>query len=69
MPLFEVAILLEPTSNEEADGKLEEIIIPPTPIIAKNLESAGVAVSVKFADKLKDVDTSRMKVLVRPFVR
>lgn len=65
MPLFEVAILEKPTKNEAEDGKSERLVFGPTAVIARDLQSAGIA-AVLDADKL-DVNRDRMEVLVRPF--
>jgi len=66
MPLFEVAILEKPTRKEiEEDGASEKIIMPPTPVIASDAQSAAIS-AVMDAGELK-VDRSRMQVLIRPF--
>lgn len=65
MPLFEVAILEVPTKKETEDGSEERIILFPTPLIAKDRETAMILAATKLKES---VPQSRMKVLVRPFV-
>lgn len=65
MPLFEVVVLETPTTKEMEDGKLEVLKLGPKVIIARDSQSA--AVSVVRDGGVKEVDPSRMKVLVRPF--
>jgi hypothetical protein len=65
VPLFEVAILERPTKNEAEDGKSERLAFGPKAVIARDLQSAGIA-AVLDADKL-DLNRDRMEVIVRPF--
>lgn len=68
MPLFEVAILEEPSKREkERENKSEKLIMPPTPIIANDPQSAAIAVVLDKPEALKGIDKTRMKVLIRPF--
>jgi len=66
MPLFEVAILEQPTKNEREDGKSERLALGPIAVVAKDEQSAAIAAvldnSTGFA-----LDRSRMQVIVRPF--
>jgi len=62
--LYEVAVLTRPTQNEQADGKMEEIILSPTWIITRNEESAKI-IAVGMAGK--PLDANKIEVLVRPF--
>ena len=64
--LYEVALVQRPTSKELEDGKSEILILPPTPVIAKDDKSAGVIAVMQNKDKI-DGDLSRVEVLVRPF--
>ena len=65
MPLYEVAILELPTKKEREDGQAEKIIIPPTPVIASDPQSAAIAAVMDHG--AVSVDRTRMQVLVRPF--
>jgi hypothetical protein len=58
MPLFEVAVL-----QHEKD-KEERLILPPTPMIARNADSAKLA-AVRMIDN--NVDLNNCQVLVRLF--
>jgi hypothetical protein len=66
MPLFEVAIVEEPTKKElEEEGKQERLVyFTPTPIAAKDSHDASIAAYLACKDP---VDKQRMKVFVRPF--
>jgi len=64
MPLFEVAVLLAPTRAKLAEGNLEKIILPPTPIVARDAQGAAV-LALKMAKDAPESDLVR--VVVRPF--
>lgn len=65
MPLFEVAILEQPTKKEvEETGAIEKLVFGPQAVIAKDTQSAGIAAVLDHEVK---VDRARMMVLVRPF--
>ena len=66
MPLFEVAILEEPTEKARKDGKAEKLVFGPQAVVARDSQSAGIAAVLGSAKDIK-VDKSRMQVLVRPF--
>lgn len=65
MPLFEVAILEQPTKKESEEGKTERLVFGPKAVIGRDGQSAAIA-AVLDAGAV-DVDRSRMTVLVRPF--
>ena len=66
MPLFEVAILENPTKKEiDEEGKIEKLVFGPTAVVATDAQSA--AISAVMDDNTLKIDRSRMKVLVRPF--
>lgn len=67
MPLFEVAILEQPSRKGEGEGTKERLVLPPTYVIAKDTQGAAINAVLDNAAKLADVDRSRMQVLVRPF--
>lgn len=62
--LYEVAIVQLPTPNEVKEGKSEELVLAPTPVIAKD-EKGAVAAAVQGRDLLTDMN--RAEVYVRPF--
>lgn len=64
MPLFEVAIVQKPTANEAKDGVSETMILPPTPVLAKDENSAAILASQQVKDKGRP---ELWEVLVRPF--
>jgi len=64
--LYEVALIQQPTQKEKEEGAQETLILPPTPVIARDEQSAGVAAVMEQNDKIK-CDISRVQVLVRPF--
>lgn len=66
MPLYEVAILEEPTQKQVDEcGAQERLVFGPKAVVAQNKESAGV---IAVAGEELEGDRTRMKVLVRPFV-
>lgn len=64
--LYEVALIQQPTQKEREEGAIETLIMAPTPVIAKDEQSAGVAAVMQQKDSIK-CDISRVQVLVRPF--
>jgi hypothetical protein len=64
--LYEVALVQQPTKKEGEEGGQEKLILPPTPVIAKDEQSAGVTAVMKNKDNIK-CDMDRIQVLVRPF--
>lgn len=66
MPLFEVAIIQKPTKKEGEDGIPEKLVFGPKAVIARDNQSAAIA-AVMDGGVDKDVDRTRMEVLVRPF--
>ena len=65
--LYEVALIQKPTKKEAEDGASEKLILPPTPVIAENEQSAGVQAVMKNKGNVADGDLERIQVLVRPF--
>lgn len=68
MPLFEVAILENPTKKEieEGTGK-EKLVFGPQFVLAKDTQAAAMHAIMDNAEKVKDINKDRMSVLVRPF--
>ncbi len=64
--LYLVALVQKPTKKEEEDGKVETLILPPTPVIARDDKSAAVKAVAESKDKIT-TDLSNVEVLVRPF--
>ncbi len=64
--LYEVALIQQPTQKEREEGAIESLIMAPTPVIAKDEQSAGVAAVMQQKDSIK-CDIGRIQVLVRPF--
>lgn len=64
--LYEVALIEMPTKKDSEEGAQEKLILNPTPVIAKDEQSAGVAAVMQNKDKI-ECDISRVQVLVRPF--
>ncbi len=64
--LFEVALIQKPTPKELEEGGSEVLIMPPTPVIARDAQSAGVQAVLKNKDTMP-TDLQRVEVLVRPF--
>ncbi len=66
MPLFEVALVEEPTKKEqEEEGKQDRLVyFTPTPIVAKDSHEASIDAYMACDEK---VEKDRLKVYVRPF--
>jgi hypothetical protein len=67
MPLFEVAVLVNPTKAEIEAGKGQVLALKPTAVVARDSQSAAIAAVLDNPTALVDVERSRMEVLVRPF--
>lgn len=66
MPLYEVAIIKQPTDEERKQGKMEELILGPTPVIGLNDKGAAIQAASELPPEKKK-DLARAEVLVRPF--
>jgi hypothetical protein len=66
MPLFEVAILENPTKKAHEEGTGQKLIFGPKPIVARDQQSAAI-VAVMDNEIDSKVDRARLEVLVRPF--
>lgn len=64
--LYLVALIQKPTQKEIENGKQEILVLPPTPVIAKDDKSAAVQAVASNKDKITG-DLQNMEVLVRPF--
>ena len=67
MPLFEVAVIEKPTKADTEAGKGDRLALPPTAVVARDSQSAAVAIVLDHGDRLGSIDRNRMEVLVRPF--
>ena len=69
MPLFEVAVIQDPTVREREDGELEKLVYGPETVIAASEQTAGMEVYSKAVkiETIDDYDPKRFKILVRPF--
>lgn len=67
MPLFEVAILQQPTKKEIEEGTGEEkLLFGPKFVIARDKETAGIK-AVTGDDGAKGINLDRAQVAIRPF--
>ena len=67
MPLFEVAIVQQPTKKETEEGTgVEKLLFGPKAVLARDGQTAAIA-AVTGPDAPKDLDMTRAQVLVRPF--
>jgi hypothetical protein len=64
MPLYEVAILKQPTPKEAENGASEELVFGPKAVVAADSQSAAISAVMASGEK---VDMARSQVLVRPF--
>lgn len=66
MPVFEIAIIEKPTKKAAEDGAIERLIFGPKAVVAKDSQSAAIG-AVMGGDMPKNVDLTRIDVLIRPF--
>jgi hypothetical protein len=66
MPLFEVAILENPTKKAAEDGTGQKLVMAPKAVIARDAQSAAIN-AVLDGGIDASVERSRLEVLVRPF--
>lgn len=66
MPLFEVAILENPTKKAAEDGIGQKLVFGPKAVVARDGQAAAIN-AVLNGDVPKDIDHTRLEVLVRPF--
>ncbi len=68
MPLFQVAIIENPTKKEKEEGGQDKLVMEPTNIVAKNEQNAVVkAVAMASENGGLKLDADRMEVIARPF--
>lgn len=66
MPLYLVALLQRPNKKESEEGKLETLVMAPTPVIARDDKAAALKAVLDNKEKVVG-DLSNVDVLVRPF--
>lgn len=67
MPLFEVAIVQQPTKKEVEEGTGQEVLLfGPKAVLARDGQTAAIT-AVTGKDAPQGIDMSRAQVLVRPF--
>lgn len=67
MPLFEVAIIQQPTKKEAEEGTgQEKLLFGPAAVLARDGQTAAIT-AVTGPNAPQGIDMSRAQVLVRPF--
>jgi hypothetical protein len=66
MPVFEIVIIERPTKKQAEDGAIERLILGPKAVVAKDGQAAAIG-AVMGNDMPKDLDLTRVDVLIRPF--
>lgn len=70
MPLFEVAILEQPTKKAAEEGTGERLVFGPRAVVATDAQSAAIGAVIDAGSdnaEIAKIDRQRMTVLVRPF--
>lgn len=67
--LYEVAIIEIPAKKKDEEAGKETLVLAPTCVIARDPQGAAIEAVLANTEKLKDIDRSRMSVLVRPFAQ
>lgn len=67
MDLFEVIVIEHPSKKEEKKGGRPQIIVGPKFVFAEDEPTASYETIVSHADELKDKDSNRVEVRIRPF--
>ena len=67
MPLFEVAMLEQPTPEQAKEGAGDKLVYGPVPVVARDSQAAAIGAMMR-DDRPKDINVERLQVLVRPFV-
>lgn len=68
--LYEVAMVkmvLKASVNSDRPGVDDEIVLPPTAVLADSESAAIVAATLQAGARLKGLDASMLRVVVRPF--
>lgn len=64
--LFQFAIIKKPTQKEVEFGAQEELLVPPTPILAKDQNTATLLAARQIPEEQMPY-LDRIEVVVRPF--
>jgi hypothetical protein len=65
MSIYWVAIIEKPSKKQEEDGQTANMVLAPTPVLAKNENDA--AVKVVLDQKNIEGNKDRWEIIVRPF--
>lgn len=65
--LYEVAIVLNPSTKEAKKGEQGKLLLPPTAVLADSRDAAIVAATQQLSTRPTAAESSRLEVLVRPF--
>lgn len=63
--LFQVALVKKPTKKQAEEGAQEELVMPPTAVLAA--DEKGAAIRAVTQAKVAMEDLASVEVLVRPF--
>ncbi len=66
MPVFEVCVVQRPSKKELEDGGVEKLLYGPKAVVARDGQAAAIG-AVMNGDMPKDIDLTRVDVLIRPF--
>jgi len=66
MKVFEYVVIFHPTEKEEEEGKVDELIVGVTQILAKDLSAATMRAARKIPEKFES-QLDQMEIAVRPF--
>lgn len=65
--LFQYAVLWHPTEKQSTDeGKKSIVLVDPTTILAKDVQSAGMSAAMKIPAEYKD-QLDQVEIAIRPF--
>lgn len=67
MPLFNVAILEQPSKKDEEAGATEKLVFGPSWQVARDAQSAAIAAVMSRPADAPVIDMQKAKVLVAPF--
>ena len=66
MKLFEYAVIIHPSKQEKEAGTKSKLLVPPTHVLAHDLNAATVVASRAIPEE-NIADLDRIEVAVRPF--
>ncbi len=65
--LYLVAVTYQPKKEKDEEEKLEELVIQPKAVVARDEKGAALKVAVDNSEMLKKYEHDRLRVYVRPF--